>query len=252
MLNTTNPALDLTPTGHVPHLVDQARQRVEQPETDGAREHRNDQNAETEREATRRRILDGWKEINDLARTRGTYTPALENFDNEMALLISVSEDPAGTFDRLLNLISRENAKNKTITEPRTWTYTRRSDRATVSVTCPSWCEGGHENDMDPDGMYASEDIGHALFGKEAYAEYTSGYEDYESWQILGARLDVRPDYDLPAYRVPHVQVEVSADTYTRPMGPDALAEFIGTVEGQLAELRKMHTRLVQVRAETA
>jgi hypothetical protein len=33
-------------------------------------------------------------------------------------------------------------------------------------------------------------------------------------------------------------------------MGPEQLAGFIDTVAGQLEELRKMHARLVQVRAE--
>lgn len=38
--STTNTiALDLTPTGHLPYLVDQARERAEQSETDGARGH---------------------------------------------------------------------------------------------------------------------------------------------------------------------------------------------------------------------
>lgn len=75
-----------------------------------AREHEDDQ---AEHEATRRLLLDGWKEINDAARARGTHTPALENFHNEVALLISVAPDPAATFDAILNAISNENAKNK-------------------------------------------------------------------------------------------------------------------------------------------
>ncbi|GAA1328503.1 hypothetical protein GCM10009647_066780 [Streptomyces sanglieri] len=55
-----------------------------------------------------------------------------------------------------------------------------------------------------------------------------------------------------PAYRVPHVLVEVAADTYTRPMDPNQLAEFIQTVAGQLDELRVMHPRLAAARAEWA
>lgn len=55
-----------------------------------------------------------------------------------------------------------------------------------------------------------------------------------------------------PAYRVPHVLVEVAADMYTRPMDPDQLAEFIETVAGQLEELRAMHPWLAAARAEWA
>jgi hypothetical protein len=85
----------------------------------------------------------------------------------------------------------------------------------------------------------------------EAYAEHAEGYEDYESWPLLCAQLDVAPDSTVsPAYRVPHVLVEVAADMYTRPMNPDQLAEFIEAVAGQLEELRAMHPRLAAARAE--
>nr|WP_217144175.1 hypothetical protein [Streptomyces sp. AC627_RSS907] len=68
---------------------------------------------------------------------------------------------------------------------------------------------------------------------------------------MLCTHLAVDPDSTVsPAYRVPHVLVEVAADMYTRPMGPDQLAGFIETVAGQLEELRAMHPRLTAARAE--
>ncbi|MGW0868959.1 DUF6907 domain-containing protein [Streptomyces sp. NPDC002740] len=86
-----------------------------------------------------------------------------------------------------------------------------------------------------------------------AYAEYTEAYEDYKSWQLLWAHLAVSPDSTVsPAYRVPHVLVDVAADMYTRPMDPDQLAEFIETVARQLEELRAMYPRLTAARAEWA
>ncbi|MEU6201878.1 hypothetical protein [Streptomyces sp. NPDC047061] len=89
--------------------------------------------------------------------------------------------------------------------------------------------------------------------GAVAYAEYTEGYEDYKSWQVLCAHLAVSPDSTAsPAYCIPHVLVEVAADMYSRPMDPDQLAEFIETVAGQLEELRRMHPRLTAARAEWA
>ncbi|QFQ96832.1 hypothetical protein F9278_12055 [Streptomyces phaeolivaceus] len=96
-------------------------------------------------------------------------------------------------------------------------------------------------------------DVHHQMYGAVASAEYTEAYEEYESWQVLCAHLAVSPDSTVsPAHRVPHVQVEVAADMYTRPMGPDQLAEFIETVAGQLEELRAMHPRLTAARAEWA
>ncbi|QQM42826.1 DUF6907 domain-containing protein [Streptomyces liliifuscus] len=142
-------------------------------------------------------------------------------------------------------------ASNEPVTpaEPRTWTYTRQGDRATVSVTCTPWCENSHE--MDQYLTAAPSDIYHQAWGQERTIEATEEFEKYEPRRLLSAQLGVIPDSELgEAERVPHVKVEVVDGLWTRPMGPDALAAFIGTVEGQLAELKKLQTRLVQVRAE--
>ncbi|MFF0136514.1 DUF6907 domain-containing protein [Streptomyces sp. NPDC005227] len=132
----------------------------------------------------------------------------------------------------------------------RTWTY---DDIYGVrhTITCPSWCTTDHAEDID--GTRHPADVHHQLYSAVAYAEYTEGYEDYKSWQLLCAHLAVSPDSTVsPAYRVPHVLVEVAADMYTRPMDPDQLAEFTETVAGQLEELRAMHPRLTAARAEWA
>ncbi|MFD5483788.1 DUF6907 domain-containing protein [Streptomyces hawaiiensis] len=135
-------------------------------------------------------------------------------------------------------------------TPGRTWTYDDRyGTRHTVN--CPSWCTTEHHDDMD--GTRHPADVHHQLYGTVAHAEYTEGYEDYKSWQLLCSHLAVSPDSTAsPAYRVPHVLVEVAADMYTRPMQPDQLAEFIETVAGQLEELRAMQPKLVAARAEWA
>lgn len=67
---------------------------------------------EDEVEATRRRMLDQWNEVAELAKTRGVHTPAVERFHDEMALLLAVAPDPAATLDRLLLVFAREHAKN--------------------------------------------------------------------------------------------------------------------------------------------
>ncbi|MFF5345366.1 DUF6907 domain-containing protein [Streptomyces althioticus] len=135
-------------------------------------------------------------------------------------------------------------------TAGRTWTYDDRYGTR-HTVTCPSWCTVDHTDYID--GTRQPADVHHQMYGTVAHAEYTEGYEDYKSWQLLCAHLAVSPDSPTsPAYRVPHVLVEVAADTYTRPMDPDQLAEFIETVAGQLEELRAMHPRLAAARAEWA
>jgi hypothetical protein len=138
-----------------------------------------------------------------------------------------------------------------TATAPgRTWTYTGRSGTG-YTITCPSWCKTDHTHDME--SKSAPSDVHHQLYGAEAHAEYTEAYEEYESWPLLCAHLAVSPDSTVsPAYRVPHVAVEVTADTWTRPMDPDQLTEFIDTVAGQLEELRAMQPRLTAARAEWA
>ncbi|MFE7652486.1 hypothetical protein ACFU6M_06095 [Streptomyces bottropensis] len=66
---------------------------------------------EDETEATRSRILDQWNEVAELAKARGTHTPAVKRFHDEMALLLAVTPDPAATLDRLLCVFARERAK---------------------------------------------------------------------------------------------------------------------------------------------
>jgi hypothetical protein len=135
-------------------------------------------------------------------------------------------------------------------TPGRTWAYDDRYGTRHTTA-CPSWCTTDHTDDMD--GTRHPADVHHQLYGAVAFAEYTEGYEDYKSWQLLCAQLAVSPDSPVsPAYRVPHVLVEVAADMYTRPMDPDQLAGFIETVAGQLEELRAMHPRLTAARAEWA
>lgn len=68
--------------------------------------------AEDKVEATRRRMLDQWNQVADLAKARGVHTPAVERFHDEMALLLAVTPDPAATLDRLLTVFARERAKN--------------------------------------------------------------------------------------------------------------------------------------------
>lgn len=134
------------------------------------------------------------------------------------------------------------------VTRPaRTWTYTRRPDRAQVTVTCPPWCANGHEGSQEFGEHFS--DISHHAYGRTVtiQATETSTYEDRE---LLSAQLGVGPDDEDTARRTPYVQVELVDEVWSRPMGPDELAEFIGTVAGQLAELRRMHAQLLRVRDE--
>lgn len=150
---------------------------------------------------------------------------------------------------QLAELVSR-GAGETAASHGRTWMYV---DMYGIqhAVTCPSWCTTDHTDDMD--GTLHPADLQHELYGAEARAEYTDGYEDYDPWPVLCARLAVGPGSTVsPAYQVPHVLVQVAADMYTRPMGPDQLARFIETVAGQLEELRAMHPRLTAARAEWA
>lgn len=129
---------------------------------------------------------------------------------------------------------------------PRIWAYVDRNGAA-HPVVCPSWCENGHEGSQEF-GEHPS-DISHHAYGHEATVRATDA-GTYEDWRLLSVQLAVGPDDEDPARRTPHVLVELVDDVWSQPMGPDELAVFIGTVEGQLAELRKMHARLVQARAE--
>ncbi|SMF64664.1 hypothetical protein [Streptomyces sp. Amel2xC10] len=132
------------------------------------------------------------------------------------------------------------------IAAPRTWSYFRRGDRATVAVTCPTWCRAGHEMDQylttDP------ADITHQACGREASVQ-ANAHGVYEDWRILSAHLDSVPDAQEPERRWPHVTVELVDDVWSPPMDPDQLGEFIDVVAGQVAELRRMHAELLAARS---
>ncbi|MDX2948176.1 hypothetical protein PV383_37295 [Streptomyces caniscabiei] len=59
-------------------------------------------------------ILVGLDEMRRRAQDNGTYTPAMKAFMDEVTRLVATSPDPAATFDEVLNVISRERAKNTT------------------------------------------------------------------------------------------------------------------------------------------
>ncbi|MEV2228410.1 hypothetical protein AB0H69_07495 [Streptomyces phaeochromogenes] len=156
---------------------------------------------------------------------------------------------PTGHLPHLVDQARPHPDTEQPLTGARTWTYLRQSDRAPISVTCPTWCESTHE--MDQYLTQAPEDIQHSVHGREVTVKATAN-GTYEDWRILGAQLAIAPDSEEPERRAPYVQVEIADEVWSRPMGAGELADFIGTVEGQLAELRKLHTGLVQVRAEHA
>jgi hypothetical protein len=175
-------------------------------------------------------------------RDAGAATPAYEGFMNVLINLVASTGDPKTAVEMALMLLSYGPPP-----AARTWTYTRRGDNAKVAVTCPAWCTASHE--MNQYRTETPEDIRHQVYGREATVEATDN-GTYEDWRILGAQLDAAPDAEDLHYRQPHVMVELVDDVWSRPMGPEQLAGFIDTVAGQLEELRKMHARLVQVRAE--
>ncbi|MDX2552784.1 hypothetical protein [Streptomyces stelliscabiei] len=59
-------------------------------------------------------LLVQWDEIRHLAQARGIYSPAMDAFMNEVSQLVAASPDPTATFEEVLNIISRERAKNTT------------------------------------------------------------------------------------------------------------------------------------------
>lgn len=101
----------IQPTGRPQPLLDgvaaQLRDRID---AETARQHT--EPVADEVEATRRRMLDQWNEVAELAKARGVHTPAVERFHTEMALLLAVTPDPAATLNRLMQVFAREHAKN--------------------------------------------------------------------------------------------------------------------------------------------
>nr|WP_217144174.1 hypothetical protein [Streptomyces sp. AC627_RSS907] len=75
---------------------------------------------------------------------------------------------------QLAGLVSRRTSE-AAATPERTWTY---DDRYGLrhTATCPSWCTTDHTDDMD--GTRHPVDVHHQLYGAEARAEYTEGYEE--------------------------------------------------------------------------
>lgn len=166
---------------------------------------------------------------------------------------IAAALAPTGHPHPLLTEQAREHAEPSS--SPRTWAYTRRGDNAQVTVTCPSWCELDHRADLerpiDPADVY------HHAYGTGAtLAAFENGEDgEYGELELMAPQLAVHPnadDDDQQVSNVPYVIVELVEGVWSRPMGPDGLADFIGTVAGQLEQLRAMHARLVQARAKAA
>ncbi|MGW1609444.1 hypothetical protein ACWCQZ_08600 [Streptomyces sp. NPDC002285] len=67
----------------------------------------------TDVEDIRRRMLAQWDGFRQLTRTQGTATPATEKFMDEMALILSVSPDPTGTLDAIIDTLARDRVKNQ-------------------------------------------------------------------------------------------------------------------------------------------
>ncbi|MFF5009658.1 DUF6907 domain-containing protein [Streptomyces phaeochromogenes] len=267
----TSAALDLTPASHRPHLDDQPRERAEQPETATAREHTEPVVCPvwpgicTDTEPGHYDHFNHQHSVLDKSGGRLLSVSFIQFSDEELgaseAVVAIGDEDFApeeirpktAELRRLLDaadaMADKVTAAREAVKPARTWTYVRQSDRATVTATCTPWCENSHEADQQL--TTAPCDIYHQAHGAEATVDATEAYEEYEPRRLLSAELRVVPDSGVSeAERVPHVMVEVVDGLWSRPMGPDELAAFIGTVEGQLAELKKLQTRLVAIRGE--
>lgn len=74
--------------------------------TNGTREH------DDNRVGAAYNLLVQWDEMRRRAQDNGTYTPAMNAFMDVVSRLVATSPDPAATFEEVLNVISRERAKN--------------------------------------------------------------------------------------------------------------------------------------------
>lgn len=63
--------------------------------------------------AERKAYLDDWAELRERDRKRGTASPAMERFMDEVARQISESHDPAATFDKIRSVITAERMNRK-------------------------------------------------------------------------------------------------------------------------------------------
>lgn len=132
----------------------------------------------------------------------------------------------------------------------RTWTFERWHGEGQQTETCPTWCASDHRSEIDR--PIPAEDVWHQLdmadTGIRLPVEVAR--DEFEDMRVLDVTLSMVPHSDDPKRRLPFVEVELLEEFRVSRMGPDEFAVLIEKLAGRLEDLRAMHTRLVQARAE--
>lgn len=121
------------------------------------------------------------------------------------------------------------------MTEPRTHRI-RTLDHGTVTITCPAWCAGEHEQDVH------REDITHVGPDQPLTLPTRSG-----PVTNLVTALEVRPYVTDPFLRTVFVNVEIGPDWW--PTGLAGLEAMADALTGQAEALREQARRLAQLLA---
>lgn len=140
-------------------------------------------------------------------------------------------------------------ARGPKVKHGRTWMYVERSDMTLRAATCAEFCRNDHSRDiLSPT---SATDIWHQDQGIGVEVCLSDTNEPATPWRVLEPQLTVIPGLDdAEGYQVPHVNIEFVEGVWSGPLGPDQLAEFIGTLSDGLAGLRLMHSKLIAARAD--
>ncbi|WP_332758925.1 DUF6907 domain-containing protein [Streptomyces sp. MT206] len=130
----------------------------------------------------------------------------------------------------------------------RTWSFIDSTTSQLREVTCLPGCVVNHSMDQEtpthPTDVWCM-----AEATTEAWIpmEVARKYDDH---RVLSADIRQIPFSNQMHERVPHAIVEVVEDEFVGGLDPDGLASLILTFEGQLAQMRAMHARLVELREQ--
>ncbi|MCP9209312.1 DUF6907 domain-containing protein [Streptomyces sp. NEAU-Y11] len=133
---------------------------------------------------------------------------------------------------------------------PPTWTM-RTHDGDEHTETCPAWCTTTEIHQRETESTIHPSDIWHQSDHVAMPLVLTESRETYEDL-VLIADVAVIPHSDEPEQRIPHVNVQMIGDQdfWTGPMGPDEFGTVIDRLAAHVDQLRAVHARLVQARAE--
>ncbi|MFD3698519.1 DUF6907 domain-containing protein [Streptomyces sp. NPDC058646] len=131
----------------------------------------------------------------------------------------------------------------------RTWSFIDSRTGYRNEVTCLPGCVVPHD-DAIARGTAAEDVWCMTAETTDLWLPVSIAGQKADETKLLAASIRQDPFDNNLAKRVPHASVEIFDDSFIEALDPDGLATVILALEGQLKQMRAMHARLVELRAQ--